>query len=352
MMKETAKRKPLTSSETAAFCSQIVLLLRAGISLYEGLSLLLEDAEDENTREILQVMAEAMEQNAPFYAALRRAGVFPAYMVSMAEIGEASGRLEEVMVSLTAYYEREQTIRARIRGAVTYPLLLFAMMSAVVILLAVQVLPMFRQVLEQLGGEMPAAAQAIMRVGMSAGDIMAWVLPVLLLLILLAALWGRTPSGKAFFGRFCATSVFTRKTASKIAAGRFASAMALMLSSGMDTEAALEMVPAVLENPYLGKKVEECRGLMSQGISFSGAVAKAGIFPALFAKMLHVGFKTGAVDTVLRRLADLYEEEMDEALDRVVTLVEPILIAVLSVVVGVILISVMLPLVGVMSSIG
>lgn len=351
-MGDTVKRGKLTAGETAAFCSQVVLLLRAGISLQEGVSLLREDAEEEGTRGILQTMEDRLAENAPFYKALEAAGVFPGYMVSMAEIGEASGRLEEVMDSLASYYEREQTLRARIRSAVTYPVLLFAMMSAVVILLAAKVLPMFRQVLEQLGVEMPAAAQAVMRAGMAAGNILAWALPALLLLILLAAVWGRTPGGREFFGRFAARSVFTRKIAAKAAAGRFASAMALMLSSGMDLDTALEMVPAVLENPYLGKKVERCRQLMAQGSSFSEAVSKAEIFPALFAKMLHVGAKTGSTDAVLHRLADLYEEEMDEALERVVSLVEPVLIAVLSVVVGVILISVMLPLVGVMSSIG
>ncbi|MDD2954826.1 MAG: type II secretion system F family protein [Oscillospiraceae bacterium] len=349
-MADTAKA--LTPSETAAFCSQVTLLLRAGIPLYEGISLLLEDAEDERTRSILRVMTEKLDENAPLYLALRATGVFPDYMVSMAEIGAASGRLEEVMSSLSAYYEREQAMQARIRSAVAYPVLLFAMMSAVVILLAAKVLPMFRQVLEQLGGEMPAAAGAVMQVGMSAGTVLAWVLPGLLVLILLGALWGKTAPGKAFFGRLAATSVFTRKIASKSAAGRFASAMSLMLASGMDTDAALEMVPAVLENPYLGRKVEECRRMMKEGSSFSEAVAKAGIFPALFARMLTVGVKTGATDTVLAKLAGLYEDELEEALDRAVSLVEPLLIAVLSVVVGVILISVMLPLVGVMSSIG
>lgn len=342
--------KKLSSGEVAAFCEQMAYMVGAGISMQEGLMIVEEDLKNETGAQIVQELLDAVEEGQTLGMALKKSARFPDYMVHMVEIGEASGRLEQVLKSLCAYYERQESISRSIKSAVTFPLIMIAMMIAVILVVIIEVLPVFENVFRQLGGELSGFVQGLMQFGSAVSQYAVVIVVVIAAIIALILVLRATKGGKLFLASIY-EGIF-RRTATAVASGRFASAMALMLSSGMDVDAALEMALELNENPGTRKKILAMQGMMSEGMGFSDAIVKAEMFSGLYGKMITVGFKTGTLDSVMQRIAARYEEEADRRMSAIVSALEPTLVAVLSLIVGMILISVMLPLMGVMSAIG
>ncbi|MDO5601409.1 MAG: type II secretion system F family protein [Oscillospiraceae bacterium] len=350
--KKNRRVKQLSKPELSAFCSQMAMVMKSGISVQEGVSIMTQDAENPYTKEILSGVSERCETGSSFYAALSESGVFPKYMLDMIAIGEESGRLDEVLDSLADYYEREDGIAKSIRHAVSYPLVMIVMMLLVIGVLVIKVLPIFNQVFQQLGSELTGFSKTVMDMGAAVSRYAVVFVLILGVLALAFIIFRNTRGGRRALDVFKAHFFVTKKLSAKIAAGRFASGMALMMASGLDTDQSLEMVSRLVDHPVVEKKVRACQQAIAEGASFADAVMQAGIFSGLYARMLAVGFKTGSTDQVMKKLADKYEQEVDETLSSIISVLEPSLVAVLSIIVGMILLSVMLPLMGIMSTIG
>ena len=343
---------PLSPRELSAFFAQLAMLVRSGIPAAEAISIMRGDAGGGPGGELLAAIGARLEDRAALGTALAETGVFPRYFVSMVEIGETSGRLDEVLDALCAYYEREESVSEGIRSAVAYPLVMIVMMALVVGVLVIKVLPVFSEVFVELGGGASSFAGQVMRLGAAAGRIAIALTAAVLLLLAAYLLMRAFPAGRAALSRWSAVFPLTRGLSARVASGRFASAMAMMLSSGLDSDQSLDLAVRLLDEGPTRRRAERCRELVADGASFADAVSQAGIFPGVYARMVSVGFSTGSADTVLRKLASRYEEEVDARVARMLSVLEPTLVAILAVVVGAILLSVMLPLMGVMSSIG
>jgi type IV pilus assembly protein PilC len=328
------------------------MILKAGIPVAEGVSMMLEDLDNREGKQILEKVHEETSMGQPLWMALEAAGYFPKYMVDMTRIGESTGKLDNVMDSLSSYYEREEELAKSIRSAVTYPLVMVAMMLVVITVLVVRVMPIFQRVFESLGSEMTGFSAGVMRFGELAGRYSFVVFAVIAALVIAFFIMRATAGGRATLDRWKATFFATRNLNAKIASGRFASAMSLMLSSGMDTDESLEMVGRLVDNRAMHENIESLKKQMADGATFPDALTNAGIFSGVNARMVAVGFRTGSVDLVMEKLARRYEEEIDAQINGMIAVLEPTLVAILSVIVGVILLSVMLPLMGIMSSIG
>lgn len=342
----------LSNSEISTFCAQVAMIMKSGISVGEGISIMFEDMKNAEGKEILGVILEHVEMGEPIFMALAATDKFPKYVVSMVEIGEQAGKLDEVLESLCLYYEREEGISKSIKNAVTYPLVMIAMMVLVISVLVVKVLPIFGQVFKQLGSEMSGISVSIMNIGASISKYSVVILGVAIIAVVGFILLKRTAGGRDKLARFNASFFATKKLSAKIASGRFASAMSLMLSSGLDTDQSLDMVTNLVDNAYIREKIKSCKEHINDGASFSDALVKSEIFTGVYARMISVGFKTGSVDTVMKKLADRYEGEVDTQINGMISILEPTLVAILSIIVGMILLSVILPLMGIMSSIG
>lgn len=201
--------KALNNSELASFSSQMALILRSGISSVEGLSLILEDTPSGEGKQILEHVLHSMEETGSFSRALESVKVFPSYFCSMAEIGEQSGRLDDVMESLALHYRREESLSRSIRSAVIYPLVMLGMMAAVLAVLLIKVMPVFRQVFEQLGAQMTGFPAAVLNLGTALGNYSAAFL-ILAVAAAVICIWlfftenGRKKS-KSFAGKFFMT---------------------------------------------------------------------------------------------------------------------------------------------------
>ena len=184
-------KRILRGSEVAGFCTQLAMVVGAGISLEEGLLILRDDAEDASTRELLSSLISHVEVGQPLHTALRESRRFPRYMVQMVEIGETSGRLEQVLYALSDYYDRNESITKSVKNAITYPAVMIVMMLLVILVLIVEVLPIFQDVFAQLGGEMGGFAQGIMAFGGTISRYSAIFIGLVAALVVLAAQIGR-----------------------------------------------------------------------------------------------------------------------------------------------------------------
>lgn len=343
--------KPFSNMELSSFCGQIALILKSGISSMEGLSIMMEDAASPDEKEVLEALLENMKETGSFSQALESLNIYPSYMLHMAQIGEETGKLDEVMQALQNHYEREDSISKSIRNSITYPMTMTGMMAVVIIVLLVKVMPIFNQVFIQLGTEMTGFSRMLMDVGNAINRYSVIFICILVLAAGFALYSTRTVSGKNLLRKLGYRFKFTRTIYEELAACRFASGMALTLSSGLNPERSMELVNALNDDPVFGQKIKRCQKEVDEGNDLSHALFTSGMFTGIYARMASIGSKTGAMDQVMEQIAGLYQDDIDTRMNNILAVLEPTLVILLSLIVGVILLSVMLPLMGIMSSI-
>ena len=345
-------KKALSNAEIASFCNQVSLLIQAGITPFESISILYNDASNSNGKDLLKTILDICKQGEPFHKALAATEVFPDYMVHMIALGEDSGNLDDCMSSLANYYEKEDNIASSIKSAVTYPLIMILMMLTVIFVLVSKVMPIFKQVFRELGSEMTGFAASLIALGDSLNRYSFILLIAICLVLLIYVLSRKTQAGRNLTSRILQGFPLTKGFYQNIACERFASGMAICLSSGIDIYSSLDITKQLVGNKLLSEKIEKCREAVHKGAGFAEALTGCGIFNHLYCQMLTVGFKSGNADVVLKKIADGYQKSTDKKMQAIISILEPTLVIILSVIVGLILLSVILPLMGIMASIG
>ncbi len=350
--KKSNASRMLTNSQLSLFCEELSLIVKAGITVSEGLYIMREETEDKSDKEMLSNMIDSVESGSPLSEAMVKTKIFPTYTIDMIKIGELSGKLEEVVGSLARYYKRETELMHTIKQAVFYPVIMLIMMLAVIGVLVMQVMPVFNQVFMQLGSELTGVAATVLNAAEFARNNGIFFIVLLVLIVLLIAYLGVTSNGKVQFKKFKERSFITKKIVEKIAVSRFSNGMSLMISSGLDTDQSLEMAQKLVEHENLSERITTCRDSINEGEGFAVAIAKSKIFAGMYARMLSIGVKTGSIDSVMEKISDEYDKEVQSRISSIIAVIEPALVAVLSVVVGIILLSIMLPLMSIMSAMG
>ena len=347
------KRLRVPAQYLPIFCRELYQLVRTGIPIAEGLSMLREDETDSDARSWLDALCTSTEEGMPLAAALRESGAFPAYMTDMVALAEETGRLEDVLLSLQRHYDRQLRMAADIRGAVAVPVTLFAVMVAVVILLVTQVLPVFDRVFAQLGVRMGAVATGMMNAGAvlaKAGTGIAIALVVIAAAALAVAL--ARPLREKFTAWF-RRSFGGRGILGQMAVSRFASSMSMAVASGLSMEESVALSAKLCGGAReIDEKTEQCRKDIEEGGSPADALAKSGLFSGRDCRLLKLAEQTGSLPDTLEDLAVRQEEAGLRRLDQMVGAIEPAIVVITSALAGVILLSVMLPLMGLLSTIG
>ncbi len=341
--------KQLSFRDLSIFCEQISMMIRSGIMLHSGMQMIADDTSNVQKKEVYQEVASRLAEGSMLDAALKGSSAFPEYMVHLVEIGTRSGKLDTVMDALSTYYYRQQAMRENIKSAIVYPLVLISMMLLVLIFLAAKVLPVFEQVFKSLGTQISPWTAYIMKIGtlFNQYSIILVILLFILLVVGLSAI--RTEAGRGAL-----TAILTgRKISEKFSVATFASSMALMLSSGLDLDLAFRLSGRAVSDPAVKGKIEKAKELMNrESVSFAEALEKVNLLTNTMTGLLSMGFKAGSIDTAMEYIANIYEEEYQAALMKKVSLIEPVSIVIISVLIGSILVSVMFPLLSVLSTIG
>lgn len=344
--------KLYSERELSAFCLQISLLLRAAVPLYEGLMIMSEDAASDEEKELLKYLSEEVELGEPFYSALEQTGKFPPYVVRMAKLGHQTGTLDQMMEELAGYYEKEYIMMRNIRNAITYPVMMAVMLLVVLFVLFTKVMPIFEQVYAQLGVQLSAVSLAASKFG----GIFSGIALILFAAaaVVLAAAWaaGRAGHNMAWMERIRESIKRKNRTALAVAGRRFTAVLALTLKGGMDLEKGLELAKELVDNSKIAGQIDVCAEKIEEGCSYETAMKESGMFSGFHIQMIKVGSRSGHLDEVMKNISEDYEQQADDSIDSMIARLEPTMVAVLAVVVGLILLSVMLPLAGVLAGIG
>lgn len=342
----------MKTKELSSFCMQISFLLEAGISIDGGLSILAEDAETQGEKNMLIQMSEDVELGAPLATAMRRTDQFPEYLVEMTEIGQETGTLEVVMKSLAQYYEKESMLADTIRNAVTYPLIMVLMLMIVLFVLLTRVMPIFEDVYKQLGVELSPITKNAVQLGtvLSGAAIVAIVL--LGLVTIGVAISSRRGHNLQWAEQMLENLKEKSSIAIILAKRRIAMVLAISIKSGFKIESGMGMALKLVSQKKIKENLKGCKEQMEMGTSIYEALKETKIFTGMDMQMIKVGSRSGKSDTVFEELSKKYENEVDSAIDNFIARFEPTMVVVLAIVVGLILLSVMMPLVGIMASMG
>lgn len=351
-MKKPEKPYQYSYQELSAFCLQIGLLLEAAVPLDEGLAIMAEDAGCEDEKQLLLYMAEGAELGDPFFKVLEDAGTFPLYVVRMAKLGQQSGTLDQMMKSLSDYYEKEYRLLVNVKNALTYPIMMVVMLLVVLFVLFSKVMPVFDQVYEQLGAKMsPAARSAIRLGGLFSG---AALIAAAVIALAVFGIWAASRFGHriSLVDKMVNHVKCHSRIALAIANRRFTSVLALTLKSGMEFEKGLELAGELVDNGKVAAQIEKCGRTLETGASYYQAMKETGLFSGFYVQMIKVGSRSGRLDAVMEEISEDFEQAADQSMDNMLAQFEPTIVAVLAVSVGLVLLSVMLPLVGVLAAIG
>lgn len=346
------KPSPFTGLALSGFCMQVSLLYQAAVPLYEGLSVMAEDVHTEEEKEILSEMANNLRMGYSFSETVKKAGCFPSYAEEMIYLGEQTGTLEVTLNGLSIHYEKEHKLAEGLRRALTYPAMMICMLLVILFVLFVKIMPVFTDVYEQLGASIPPVTQAAINFGgivSSAALIVIAILAAFVLFVKVSGASGKRPAfAESILNSINKKSQISRMTALR----RFCSIISVTLRCGLRTDEGFAIAERMVEHPDVTAQIQKARKAVVEGTTFYDAVKDAGLFSGFDLQLIRVASRAGKLDTILGKIADDYDEKTADALDTMVARIEPVIVTVLAVAVGLVLLSVMLPLAGVLSAIG
>ena len=344
--------KKLSNAYLSSFCLELGYILRSGMPMGNGLALLRDDDDSADSRALLDKMCELVDQGAPLSTALVEAGRFPDYMLRMVELAERTGRMEPTLMALSRYYEQQRLFRLSVKQALLYPAMLLAVFLVVVIVLVTQVLPIFDSVFRQLGSTLSPMAQALMGFGRNLSGASTAIAAVVGAVALVAIVIVAVPALRSKVWGFTYRQFGGGGVWGELLRARFASALSIAIASGLDANESIESASALVKGAKkMDAKIDKCNELLHTEGRLAVALSDSGVFSARNSRMIAMGFETGSIDEVMQEISIRSENGAQERLAALVSAVEPTIVILASLVAGAILLSVMLPLVSIMSGI-
>lgn len=347
-----SKKSELSNEQLASFCQQLHLILSSSIGITAGMDSIIEGFSNQHVKEQLNLTRESLELNNSLSSSLSLSGLFPDYMLTMVEVGEVSGKTDQVMESLALYYKKQDKLKKQIQNATTYPMVIALMVMVIIAVLVIKVLPIFSDVFKNLGGNIPASVDFITRVSRLIVGVITATFGAFLAMAALMLLRHRDLKGREKNRRLLARLPGIRSIYYHLETAQFANTLSLLVSSGYDLQNSLELTEKTMEQKEYQQKIQKAMNELDMGSPLGDVLADMKIFKKLHAQMLKLSVQTGHLDTVLSDLADEYTDDVERSIERMIGIIEPTLVGATAFIIGGILLTVMLPLLGIMSSIG
>jgi type IV pilus assembly protein PilC len=331
------------------FSRQLSTLVSAGVPIVQSLAILENQAENPAFKEVLNAVRGDIESGLSISDALRKhPDAFPELYTSMIKAGELGGILDTILERLTAYLESSEALRAKVKSAMMYPIIILSICFVITVFLLTFVIPRFATIFESFGAQLPWLTQALL-------DLSTFVKsPVHFIGIALSpvALWygykrvNKTAAGQKFIDSQTLKLPLFGIILKKVAVARFTRTLGTLIKSGVPILQALETVAATAGNVVIAEAVLGARESIREGGHLSDPLKKSGVFPNMVTAMISVGEETGALDAMLSKIADFYDQEVDTAVKGLTSLIEPIVIVVMGAIVGTIVAAMFLPMFG------
>ena len=335
-----------TAKDLAVFCRQFVSVLRAGVSVAVVLGLLAQQTENKKLRAAIYMMHSVVEKGESLAGAMRRVAgkIFPSMMINMVAAGEESGHLEESFLQMELYFQRIQRTKSKVGQVMIYPCILLAAMGIVLIVMMTKIIPMFLESFREMGAQLPRLTLAIMELS---DWFVNWWWGLVMGIVLLVAggvLFSRTHRGRRFFGAAVLRLPLIRVLAEKSACATLCRSLSVLLGAGLTLTEAMALAAANMTNCCYREAVEKIRLQVTEGIGLSAAMQQEKLFPPMVCNLVAIGEETGTLEEMMAKVAEYYDEEIRETTDKLMALLEPMVILVVAVFVLFIVLSIFLPM--------
>ncbi len=351
MGKANAKFRALNSAELAYFFEQMTMFAKSGMPTWESLLIISENTPKKEDASLFRALYDIVSAGNSFSYALTEVGCFPEYVISMVEVSEQTGRIEEVATALAKFYSDKDKLRTQIRSSIVYPLFMAGMVFVVIFVILVEVMPVFEQVFNQLGIAMNPISMFMLNLGSDLSSYTVVILGVIAAVVVLFVLMRLIRKGREVLRSIYDNAPVTRGLSKAESANRFAFSLSLMLGSGLDTLSALELTMLLVDSPQTKQKINIILKNMERGESLCDAIIASEVFSATHNGIIVAGMRSGAVSDMLMDVSERYSIEAKRQTDRLISIIEPTMVALLCVMVGLVMLSVMLPLTGILSGI-
>ena len=334
------------AKDMAVFCRQFVSILRAGVSVASVLAMLGQQTGNKKLRAAIREMQADVEKGESLAVSMRRhPKIFPAILVNMVAAGEASGNLEESFRQMELYFDRSKRTKSKVTSAMIYPCVLIVVMIVVLIVMMTKIIPNFLKTFEDMDAELPKLTRGVM--ALCEWFESWWWVPLLVLVALIVGgvLFHRTDKGKHFFGWLARKTPVVGNLTVKTACATFCRTMEVLIGSGLTLTDSMDLAASNMDNIYYLEAIRDARALVAEGTPLRESLLRTGLFPPMVSNLVGVGGETGDLQSMMGKVADYYDEEVEEATKKLLNLMEPAIIIFMAVFVVIIVLAIYLPMI-------
>jgi type IV pilus assembly protein PilC len=345
--------KKVKAKDISIFCKQLYVMLHAGMPLMNALDVLYHQSEHKTVQKTVKDMTISVQKGDILSVSMKKhPKVFPSLLISMVESGELTGNLDSVLERMSTHYTKENRINSKIKGAMVYPAVLGVLSITVVIFMITFILPTFTSMFTSSGVPLPGITQFLLDLSESIRKFWYIYLLVVFGLSFMIRRTVKTTSGKRAFDKLVNKIPVVKTQVAKIATSRFTRTLSTLLASGIPIIQALDTSAAVTTNMVvidgIGKVTEDIK----KGSSLHSLLKRIDMFPPMMVSMVGIGEESGALEDMLDKAADYYDEELEAAIQRLVQLLEPLMIVIMALMIGFIVIAMLLPMFDMYSLVG
>lgn len=339
------------TKELSFCCRQLSAMLTSGLTLVKAIDILTKEQENEKAKAIWQDIYENVQKGESFSSTLEmHAGSFPNFLISMVSAGESSGSLDVIMTRMSDHYAKENKLKNTVKSAMIYPIILAVLCIVIVMFLFIFIMPTFIDMYEDKS-TMPGITKALDAISKFLRHYWYLVIALVIGLVVFIRYALKVPEWRLKVDRLMIKGPGFGPLMTKIYTGRFARTLSNLYSSGIPMVECLQKASAILGNSYIDAKFEEVIDEVKQGETLSAAITRTEVFESMFCSVIYVGEESGALDSILEKTSDYYEEESDSAVQRLVSMVEPLLLIFMGLIIGLVVAGVYPALYGSMDSI-
>lgn len=343
--KQRLRRGGVKIEDLVLISRQLATMIRAGLPLIEVLNILGDQVEKLILRNVLRQVERDVQAGSSFYESLaRHPRVFNQFFLSMVKAGEASGMLDSILDQVATYLEKSASIRRKVKAAIMYPAAVSIFATMIMILIMWKVVPVFEEIFEGLGEEMPPLTKVIINISRFIRDRWYVVLPGVAGVVVLFIQWGKTKTGRQRIDTIKLKLPIFGPLLLKVAIARFTRSLGTLMRAGVNILGALEIVAKTAGNVVIEDAILKTKVSIQGGESITKPLVESGVFPPMVTRMIEVGERTGALENMLHKVAEYYEDQVDAAVSGLTSLIEPLLIVFLGVTIGTVVIAMFLPL--------
>ncbi len=344
--KQKLKRGKPKIEDLVLISRQLATMIRAGLPLIEVLNILGEQVERLTLKNVLRQVEKDVQGGSSFFEALaRHPRVFNQFFLSMVKAGEASGMLDTILDQVATYLEKSASIRRKVKAAIMYPAVVTVVAILIMILIMWKVVPVFEEIFKDLDEELPIITQFIIAISRFIRD--QWYLGIagLVGIYIIFVQWGRTKGGRKMIDTWKLRMPVFGPLMLKVAIAKFTRSLGTLMRAGVNILGALEIVAKTANNVVVEEAIMETKLSIQGGESITKPLVESGVFPPMVTRMIEVGEKTGALENMLHKVAEYYEDQVDTAVAGLTSLIEPLLIVGLGICIGTIVIAMFMPLI-------